>query len=184
MIIQQSKNNFVSSDNLSKICCELMSSPGWVFRSALWRFHLLDQIEKYDHYNRQTWICYQDNLLEQLPLTWKPLFDSVLDLAGPKFRLMRYVINGQTQHQLPSIHYDVPLDLHGTYRTYLIYLNTEWNKNWGGETEFVRDGNIVHQEWPEPGKLIEYDSKILHVGKPPVSPNTLRLSIALQGNID
>lgn len=57
--------------------------------------------------------------------------------------------------------------------TALVYGNPEWNINWGGETIFTDkqsiDSDIVASVIPKPGRLVLFDSKIPHCGRPPSS---------------
>jgi Rps23 Pro-64 3,4-dihydroxylase Tpa1-like proline 4-hydroxylase len=66
--------------------------------------------------------------------------------------------------------------------TYLIYLNSFWDVNMGGETVFVSDdGEIIQSVTPKPGRLIKFQSNILHLGRPPVrQANTNRYSLVFQ----
>lgn len=177
MIIDRIKN-FVSEKELAQLEHLLRSNgSAWRFNQSHWRYHLFKDGMPYNQYDTKSWY---HNQLKLLPSPWEQLFNNVFNLAGPNCCLMRYAINGQTQNQEPSMHADVTSDVPGNYRTYLIYLNTEWHPDWGGATEFAIGDTILHRECPEPGKLISYDSKMQHVGRPPVGPNLLRLSIALQ----
>lgn len=55
--------------------------------------------------------------------------------------------------------------------TALVYGNSEWHINWGSETIFT-DGlspnsDIIKSVIPKPGRLVIFDSKIPHTGRPP-----------------
>lgn len=182
MIIDRIEN-FVSNKELAQLEHLLSNGSAWRFNRSHWRYYLFKDLMPYNQYDTKSWYHNSLKLLQELPPTWEQLFNSVFDLAGPNFCLMRYAINGQTQNQEPSMHVDVTSDVPGTYRTYLIYLNAEWHQDWGGATEFANGNTILHREWPEPGKLISYNSKMQHVGRPPLKPDLLRLSIALQGKL-
>lgn len=79
----------------------------------------------------------------------------------------------------PRTHIDSQFD-HGV--TYLIYLNSYWDVNMGGETVFVSDdGEIIQSITPKPGRLIKFQSNILHLGRPPVrQANANRYSMVFQ----
>jgi len=53
--------------------------------------------------------------------------------------------------------------------TYLIYLNPFWKMEWAGETIFIGDDDeIITSVIPKPGRVIKFDSTILHCARPPV----------------
>jgi hypothetical protein len=180
----KSHKHFVSADCLASMQKELLSSAGWIFRGNCWRYYLLSDLVPYIEDDPSTWYHHQRCAMDRIPQPWKHVFDKVCELAGPKFKLMRYAINGQTQNQVTKLHKDVEtLELPGHWCTYLIYLNTDYDQAWGGPTQILMPTGLWHQEWPEPGKLIEYDSQLWHIGRPPEISNVLRLTLALQGHI-
>lgn len=175
--------DFIGSTTLNQINHELMNTPGWVFRERFWRYYLIDGLEPYSESDPSTWYHNQTGTLERLKQPWRDLFDQVYDLAGNSFQLMRYALTGQTQNQMPVLHTDTTPGIPGNWRSYLLYLNAVYPKSYGGTTDFVVDNQTVHQEFPEPGKLIEFDSQLLHIGNPPEQPNVLRISLVLHGMI-
>ena len=67
--------------------------------------------------------------------------------------------------------------------TYMFYLNYEWNKLWGAPTKFKKKRHHISKSvFPKPGRLVIFDSKLLHKGTAPsmFMPNKHlgRLSIA------
>lgn len=104
------------------------------------------------------------------------------NLAGPGFQTQRFVINGQTQGQQGGKHRDYN-ESQARSTTFLIYLNKSWQQDWGGATEFYSDDgqSVMHYEYPEPGKLVEYPAIIMHRAQAPTAPNVLRVTLALQG---
>ena len=54
------------------------------------------------------------------------------------------------------------------YTAVILYLNHEWNPNWGGETIFY-DHNLDAQRivTPKPGRVVMFDGRIPHTGRPP-----------------
>jgi hypothetical protein len=174
---------FLPPNDLQQINQQLTSTSGWTFHKLFWRYYLFNGLNPYNQHDPKTWYGNQPGALEQLTPVWKRLFDNVFEIAGPTFQLMRCSITGQTQNQTPTIHIDVDQDMTGTYRSYLLYLNSEWLPEWGGPTEIEVEDNIWHHELPEPGKLIDFDSKLWHIGRPPVEPNILRLTMVLHGRI-
>lgn len=175
--------DFIKPDTLNQMHGELINSPGWVFRERFWRYYLIDGLEPYNESQPMTWYHNQPGALARLRQPWRDLFDQVYDLAGNSFQLMRYALTGQTQNQIPVLHTDTTVGMPGKWRSYLLYLNVVYPESYGGTTDFVVDNQIVHQEFPEPGKLVEFDSQILHIGNPPEQPNVLRISLVLHGMI-
>lgn len=174
--------HFVSSNALHEIHKELMSKPQWVFRNDFWRYYLIDGLNPYNESDLSTWYGNQlPSLGNSLRDPWKQLFNSVFELAGPNFTLQRYALTGQTQGQEQTMHADTSVDLTGDYRSYLIYLNTDWDISWGGLTEFELGTDTIQCEVPEPGKLIVFDSQCFHRGLGPTVPNKLRLSLVIHG---
>ena len=67
--------------------------------------------------------------------------------------------------------------------TYMFYLNYEWNRLWGAPTKFKKKRHHISKSvFPKPGRLVIFDSKLLHKGTAPsmFMPNKHlgRLSIA------
>ena len=170
-------SQFIDSATLKQMHTELTSTANWMFRNKFWRYYLVDGLFPYQQSDESSWYGNQPNI-KNVREPWHALFQQIYQLAGPNFKLMRYALTGQTQNQQPVLHTDVSENLNGCYKSYLIYLNTGTTQ---GSTDFVVDNKLVHQEPPEPGKLIVCDSKILHCGNPPAQSDFLRLSIVLHG---
>jgi len=182
-MIQQQISNFIPANVLSQIHSDLVNKNQWVWRTHFWRYYLIDNLQPYKESDRNTWYGNQRSALDaSLQGPWKELFDSVFKLAGPNFVLQRYALNGQTLGQEQEFHADTTPGLAGNYVSYLMYLNTEWDRSWGGETEFYKDG-VIEKIYPDPGKLVVFDSQTQHRGAGPTKPNTLRLSIVLHGQL-
>ena len=161
-----------------------MSGSQWTWRTNFWRYYLIDGLQPYNEANEATWYGNQMSILTRsLSGHWKKLFSQVFELAGPNFLLQRYALTGQTQGQEQELHGDTSNALSGDFRSYLIYLNTSWDSSWGGVTEFAKNNQITHIEYPEPGKLIEFDSQAQHRGQGPNKSGLLRLSLVLHGKI-
>lgn len=174
--------DFIPNDDLVVMHKELLSSAGWVFREKFWRYYLIPGLLPYNEFDSTTWYHNQPGAMDRIQQPWKRMFDKVFELAGPNFKLMRYALTGQTQNQMPELHKDVETESQpGHWRSYLLYLNTKYEESWGGPTEIIMPDNRQHLECPEPGKLIEFDSQLWHIGHPPVVPEVLRLTIVLHG---
>jgi hypothetical protein len=184
-MIINSVRNFVDPELLETLNHELLTKPGWLFKGNFWRYHIMNIPTPYyySELDELTWYGNLPGALDTLTPNWKKLFDSVHEFAGPNFKLMRYALTGHTKGQDQNLHYDASNTLLGTYRSYLIYLNTKWNNAWGGTTDFVINEKLVHQEYPEAGKLIEFDSQILHTAHSANIDNFLRMTIVLHGKI-
>jgi len=173
---------FIDADTLATMYQELMTTPKWVFRNKFWRYYLIDGLAPYSESDESTWYGNQP-AMKNLTEPWRNLFNQVYDLAGPNFKLMRYALTGQTQSQEQELHLDTSKDLTGDFRSYLFYLNTQWDQSWGGATDFCVNNQITHSEYPEPGKLVVFDSQSQHVGHAPNKPQFLRLSMVLHGRL-
>ena len=112
---------------------------------------------------------------------WKDMLNKVWRAAGDGFVPWRFIINGQTQGLDGGRHRDWTVnDQNGV--TFIAYLNKEWKQDWGGQTAFYNEqGEYVHNEYPEPGKMICYDGKTIHAGIAPLVPRVLRVTLAVQG---
>jgi hypothetical protein len=175
--------DFVDAVMLRMINAELLNSPGWIYRNNFWRYYLVSGLTTYHESRPETWYCNQSQAMASMNPVWSMVFAKIHQLAGPNFQMQRYALTGQTQAQYQTLHRDTSLALFGKFRSYLLYLNDKWDRNQGGTTDFVVEDQIVQQEFPEPGKLIVFDSQCLHVGNPPTVPNLLRLSLVVHGQL-
>ena len=181
-MIYSVQRNFVRDSTLKQINQELLHSPGWVYRTNFWRYYLISGLQPYNEQDPHSWYGRQ-NIVDQLRSPWRDIFERVLRQAGSNFVIQRYALTGQTQGQNQTLHYDTSLDLSGDFRSYLIYLNDKWHTGLGGTTEFELEPNHGHVEFPEPGKLIEFNSQCLHCGNPPLAPNVLRITLVIHGQL-
>ena len=183
-MIYSNHKNFIQHNDLAELHQDLVTNSKWVWRNQFWRYYLIDHLRNYNEADESTWYGNQSDALNSgLSGPWKKLFNQVFELAGPNFVLQRYALTGQTQGQDGNFHLDTSTELVGDFRSYLMYLNTSWDNAWGGITEFKHNDKIVHVEYPEPGKLVEFDSQAMHRGLGPEIPNFLRLTIVLHGKI-
>ena len=69
----------------------------------------------------------------------------------------------------PGVHVDAPYWIEEN-RTVLLYLNPEWNPNYGGETIFY-DHRLEAQRIvsPIPGRVVIFDGRVPHSGRPPTN---------------
>lgn len=102
----------------------------------------------------------------QLPV-YRPTMDAACDFQqGVKYRAYRSYCNYAAYGDMLLTHTDCgpqEQDL-----TALWYIAPEWNVEWGGETLFYNaqmDAEVVVS--PKPGRLVIFDGRITHVGRPP-----------------
>ena len=66
----------------------------------------------------------------------------------------------------PTSHYDGKYD---GDTTVLVYVNSEWDHNEGGETLFYnKDKEVVQAVVPKPGRVAIFPANILHSARPPL----------------
>jgi hypothetical protein len=171
--------NFFSVEELDAVWYEFNTNPRWQYRRMsggqwFWWYMFLGQ-NQFVANNQEQW----KNCTAPI---WRELYDRVCNLAGDKFIPYRYIINGQTEGQQGHPHSDFGRNLENR-STFLAYLNQEWQPQWEGDTVFFHNRSIKERErvTPASGLLIEYDSRIVHKGNPPVVPNVLRVTLAIQG---
>ena len=62
-------------------------------------------------------------------------------------------------------------DVGSNNRTVIFFTNDEWNRDWGGETVFYEGDEIAKSVLPKPGRVISFDGRIPHSGRPPITPS-------------
>ena len=99
-------------------------------------------------------------LLEVQKLFWDKLKNNV-DII-----LTRLYCNKLKAGDSPTSHYDGKYE---TDTTVLVYANTEWDHNEGGETLFYNeDKEVVQAIVPKPGRVAIFPANILHSARPPL----------------
>tara|TARA_B000000609_G_scaffold152870_1_gene140770 strand:- start:1226 stop:1765 length:540 start_codon:yes stop_codon:yes gene_type:complete len=61
-------------------------------------------------------------------------------------------------------------DVGSNNRTIIFYTNDQWHRDWGGETVFYEGDEIFKSVLPRPGRIVSFDGRIPHSGRPPVTP--------------
>tara|TARA_B100000287_G_scaffold110744_1_gene103109 strand:+ start:1735 stop:2451 length:717 start_codon:yes stop_codon:yes gene_type:complete len=85
----------------------------------------------------------------------------------PRAHMYACYINVLRFGNTPGIHVDAPHDVPSN-KTVLIYLNTKWDPSWGGETIFYDHNLDAHRAvTPRPGRVVMFDGRIPHTGRPP-----------------
>lgn len=176
-VLKNTIHNFFDSSELEQICNEFKNKPQWQYQQMSggqwwWCYMLFDNNKRFTANNNQQW--------ETASPVWRHVYDKICNLAGDNFVTWRFIINGQTIGQNGHPHSDFSKEVNNR-TTYLVYSNQEWDKSWGGETIFYNNNGVEHREFPEPGKLLEYNGSIVHEGTPPVLPNLLRVTLSMQG---
>ena len=171
--------NFVSQHTLDKIWNAFESNPVWLWRTynaGHKPFWIYDIFDKLDFENNQ-FICKWKNNPDPVFLE---ILEQIKKQAGENFVPWRFIINKQTQGLDSGIHSDFPKEEQKS-RTYILYVNKDWHKDWGGETVFYNDKKEeIDGCIPEPGKLICYDSQMFHQGLAPLN-NATRITLAVHG---
>ena len=94
--------------------------------------------------------------------------------------MARRIINKQTHGLDSGIHSDFPKEKQQS-KTFILYVNKSWEKEWGGETVFYNDNKEeIERCIPEAGKLISYNSQMFHQGLAPLN-NATRITLAVHG---
>lgn len=103
--------------------------------------------------------------------TQLPVYQPTLDAAGnlgsqTAYRIYRCYCNHAAYGDMLFTHTDCLPE--GYELTALWYIAPEWNVEWGGETLFFNssmDAQVAVT--PHPGRLVLFDGRLTHVGRPP-----------------
>jgi len=100
-------------------------------------------------------------------------------LVGGELQVLRQYANGHTYGLGGQAHSDDPGPGHYTF---LYCPMPEWRPEWGGETVFHHEnGEIAVAFLPRPGRVVFFDSRILHSGRAPSRAyGGLRVTIAFK----
>ncbi|MGE5626402.1 MAG: 2OG-Fe(II) oxygenase [Bacillota bacterium] len=102
----------------------------------------------------------------RLPV-YGPMMEAAKDIApGRDYRIYRCYCNHASYGDMLFTHTDCKPDQDDL--TALWYIAPEWDVEWGGETLFfnaMKDAEAVVS--PRPGRLVIFDGKLLHAGRPP-----------------
>ena len=85
---------------------------------------------------------------------------------GEKYRIYRAYCNHAAYGDMLFTHTDCLPEAHDT--TALWYICKQWDPEWGGETIFFndeKDAEFICS--PRPGRLVVFDGRIPHCGRPP-----------------
>ena len=124
---------------------------------------------------------FQQAYMEPVNEFAKEVGDLFIDLCGKDYTLIRNMLAGNTFGQDGDVHDDWP-NLEESL-TGVLYLNRNWNDNWGGETIVYDKNNTDYCEISkfQAGKFIVFDGANPHIGKGPQRAcGELRSIIAVQ----
>jgi Rps23 Pro-64 3,4-dihydroxylase Tpa1-like proline 4-hydroxylase len=106
------------------------------------------------------------------------LVDKISNLTNFKLKLLRVYANGQTFGQNGSFHEDSEEDNTITAILYLNEIDENVLDDWGGETQFKFNGDLVACQ-PVTNSLIVFNSNIIHRGMAPSRfSSDMRVTIA------
>ncbi|MGH8127439.1 MAG: 2OG-Fe(II) oxygenase [Gammaproteobacteria bacterium] len=128
------------------------------------------------------WACnIEVEACKRMPL-YRYTMQAVAELfpQGAAYRLYRTYCNQSTYGDMLFTHTDNTPDLAGI--TALWYIAPRWDLEWGGETLlFDNSGDARFVVSPRPGRLLLFDGRIRHAGRPPSRICTIpRLTFALK----
>ena len=104
-------------------------------------------------------------------------FSKIEKITNRKFDIERIYANGQT-YGLPGAFHRDTNNVKG--KTFLYYVNPEWEADWGGETVFYQN-NTPTIIFPIPNSAVLFDGNTKHFGKDPSrKANILRVTVAFK----
>jgi Rps23 Pro-64 3,4-dihydroxylase Tpa1-like proline 4-hydroxylase len=102
----------------------------------------------------------------------------VSTLDEPDLQLVQIDANLQLMGQQGTAHQDIYVG-NGEDRTILFYPHHVWDESWGGDLQIINTTD-VKSIYPQAGRVIYFDSTVLHKANPPTVENTPRMSIAFR----
>ncbi len=95
--------------------------------------------------------------------------EAICPKMPPRDWLYSAYINVLKAGDTPGVHVDAPYWVEDN-KTVILYLNPEWNPNFGGETVFY-DHRLEAQRIvsPIPGRIVIFDGRVPHSGRPPTN---------------
>ena len=166
--------NWVEPNGVGALWHHTVSQPKWRFGQKSHNDTIFPMWFQafYDTFRDQWTTDYED--LHELARAWN-------ELIGDEYKMVRIMLSGNTYGQDGDIHDDWQVP--GESLTGVLYLNTRWQDNWGGETVVYDRNNPNYCEISklQAGKLIVFDGSNPHIGKGPQrNCGELRCIIAIQ----
>lgn len=127
---------------------------------------LLEQPFKFNEKTDKPIYHWSSNLSISSHSLLKKAYRIVNDQTGKlsSLSLERVYCNAHTFDNIPSPHIDSNLK---NALTMLLYGNHIWKPEWAGETVFFKDGEIFKSVLPKPGRVVLFNSNILHCARVP-----------------
>lgn len=105
---------------------------------------------------------------------FKIIKDNSLELQGIDINLQLLGQDGTVHRDF----YNNPQD-----RTIMFYPHYKWDESWGGAFQVLdNQDNIIDEYFPMPGRIIYFDSTVLHRALAPTIANIPRISVAFRMN--
>jgi hypothetical protein len=141
-----------------------IDSKGWVYEN-----------KSYDNDKILSWTQERENrpVIDKASEVCLHLIEDYLD-AKNEFSLTRTHYNGQTFGQHGTKH----VDYGPGYLTIVLYVNSFWDAEWGGETYVYKPDNSLIINRLIPNSAILFPSDWLHWGTAPNVINVLRKTVA------
>lgn len=166
--------NFLDDDEVKESLIRLSSSR--------WGFQISSQNDNYI----QNIFLHMD--LSDVRFFTVKIFNKIQEVTKQKFELIRVYANGQFYGMPGAPHYD---DKESIDRfTFLIYVNTNWDIIYGGQTVFMNTyfdanknkevvGEGIYTQYPVPKLGVLFPSNILHFAESPTKfCHDLRMTVA------
>jgi SM-20-related protein len=99
---------------------------------------------------------------DELPIDISKLWTKIKQQYLPEYTVVRAYSNSYTYGTEGYLHTDSSID---DDRTVLVYLNTEWKRDWAGETVFFDGDDIVKSCLPKFGRIVVFPSSMEHVAR-------------------
>lgn len=80
-------------------------------------------------------------------------------------KMFRAYVNHASSDDVLLVHTDCPPGVRVV--TGLVFACSSWDRNWGGELMFFRDQEADLAISPKPGRLVLFDGRLPHAGRPP-----------------
>ena len=102
--------------------------------------------------------------------TFHSMMNSISNFIDPTFltkclSTLKMQVNVSNLVTVDEAHKDLPPEVSGY--TILYYANEKWDLNYGGETLFYNNKEIISAVKIKPGRFVLFDSRLTHSARPP-----------------
>lgn len=163
--LELSNGSIIVDDN--SIGEELKKFVGWTKEEALYQTKQYDNFES-SKIQKPIWVCkFPPTEFEKTPI-WPTILDNFLEyFKCEAVKLFESYILVSSFGEEHYYHTD-PKGFNNTRSiTAVIYLNEDWDKNWGGETMFEENDDVVYSVLPKFGRIVYFDHCISHSTRAP-----------------